>query len=1193
MKLSKNKISLLTISSILSFIPISTFVISCSSKSTSPSSLELEQLVKEQKIVVGIKSSIKMSKKIFVQYQSNLKEMNKILEIQKNETNYEITMELLSSPIYDESKKKLNFNIKLVNLSKQNEEYIFNKSFDFNFSTEKEFVANAAKEINQSIELKKEFKNERIIDLFRKTKTNEDFINWYIDIDKALENVVGLTFKLKIPTQTTSIIKNVPFIKFTYDLFNQDEKLENPTGAIGTPQLKVDNENLKDTFTIIDYKDLNNKNLNLSSELGEMFIRVDQADQIIDLIEINYDFSNKGIVNTLDLSMFKEIVFNSKFGSNFINQIKFNKKGIVKNLVSGTFNGNVLSEIELPKLVINYNADCFDSNVKVIGITSIENFNKYYINQNLYLDKIQTKEELENVLKIISKSQNKLEFNNVYLPTFSILSTLNINFLNDYPLTCNKIIFYDEKFNYEFKWKLSSWVIKEICIPSCIIQISQSNLPFNVQINRDSNPEIKKLINGNTFNYKNIDININGLSKKLWSINIFDVLSNEDLNSISTIIFDEDLKDNIIPNLNNNLFNNKNIIFTSKTKRINPIFYRTIKQNAKLIQRDSALTDDILNSDGQLNLFKFYEKYNINNNQNINEFLVGYEDQIISINMDKVSKIFNSTFAELDWSEITILLDSNIQEIESKAFQNSKIKIEHNNFNPINIGDWAFANSSIRGNLNLEKLENLGEYSFYSSKIEQINFSSKIQIIPRYAFYLCNNLIDINLSNITNISEYSFYNCSKLKNVDLNKTNEIGRYAFSSCTSLTLINLSNVIKLGSFAFNDCFNLENINSIENTNEIGDKVFYGCRKLSTSISFKNNVILGTEIFNNCSSLTTINNFNFDEYDIYKNLFGSSINVIENIQINQHISNEELYKVIGYNTSTQILDMSSKDLEDKKIINYLYLFFKNIIHNNEKFTLNELVLPNQRSINDIFNKVFSNNIVIKKITWNSNDKLMSKSLSNTFNRAQILSLDENFFQGMNTIPANVIDSQYKNLDVNSFNLESVENVRSGAFVNLQNSVQFKNTYSIKVIESRAFNSNCNFEIGIDVQLQEDSFKDEGIVNNPNFNISRRKITSKNIYDQNTKTLDFSSVLEKDLYKYQNLNKYFLDGDVKHLILPKLFKLPADYFNDLGIVETIEFQHRNQVILENAFKGTTILNKPHQTQTHVLLDLDNFFSA
>lgn len=1191
MKLSRNKISLLTISSILSFIPISTFVISCSSKSISHSNLELEQLVEEQKIVVGIKSSIKMSKKIFAQYQTNLKEMNKILEIQKNETNYETAVELLSSPTYDESKKKLNFNIKLVNLSKQNEEYIFNKSFDFNFSTDKEFITNAAKEINQSIELKKEFKNERIIDLFRKTKTNEDFINQYIDINKALENVIGLTFKLKIPTQTTSIIRNVPFIKFTYDLFNQDVKLESPTGAIGTPQLKVDNENLKDTFTIIDYKDLGNKNLNLFSELGEMFIRIDQANQIIDLIEINYDFSNKGIINTLDLSMFKEVIFNSKFGSNLINQIKFNKEGIVRNLVSGTFSGNILSVIELPKVVINYDANCFDSNVKVVGITSIENFNNYYRDQNLYLDKIQTKEELENVLKIISKSQNKLEFNDVYLPTFSILSTLNINFLNDYSLTCNKIIFHNENFNYEFKWRLSSWVIKEIYIPNYIIQISQFNLPLNAQINRDSNIEIKKLINNDTFNYRNIDINVNGLSKKLWSINIFDVLSKEDLNNISTIIFDEDLKDSIIPNLNNDLFNNKNIVFTSTTNRINPIFYRMIKQKAKSIQRNSALTNDILNNNKQLNLFNFYAKYNINNNQNINEFLVGYEDQITTINMDKISKIFNSTFAELDWPGITISLNSNIQEIESKAFQNSKIKIEHNNFSPINIGDWAFANSTIGGNLNLDKLEKLGAYSFYCSKVEQINFSNKIQIIPRYAFYLCNNLIDINLSNIVNISEYAFYSCTKLKNVDLTKTNEIGSFAFSSCTSLTLINLSNVIKLGSFAFSDCLNLDNINSIATANQIGDKVFYGCTKITTSISFKNDAILGNEIFNNCSSLTTINNFNFDKYDIYTNLFGSSINLIKNkIQINQQISNEEIYKAIGYNASTGILDMSLEKFENKKTINYLYLFFKNINHD---FILNELVLPNQNTINDLFNKLLSNNITIKKVTWNSNVKLMSKSLSNTFNRAKILSLDENFFQGMNTIPANVIDDQYKTLNVNVFNLENVVNVRSRAFVNLEKSVQFKNTSYVKVIESRAFNSNCSFEIGVDVQLQEDSFNSQNVVNNPDFKIRRAKITSKNIYIQNTRTLDFSFVLEKDLIKYQNLNKYFLNGDVKHLILPKLFRLPADYFNDLGIVETIEFQQRNQVILENAFKGTTILNKPRQSQTHILLDLDNFFSA
>ena len=80
--------------------------------------------------------------------------------------------------------------------------------------------------------------------------------------------------------------------------------------------------------------------------------------------------------------------------------------------------------------------------------------------------------------------------------------------------------------------------------------------------------------------------------------------------------------------------------------------------------------------------------------------------------------------------------------------------------------------------------------------------------------------------------------------------------------------------------------------------------------------------------------------------------------------------------------------------------------------------------------------------------------------------------------------------------------------------------------------------------------------------------------------------------IHNFQNIYEFLFEEDVNKLILPKLYILPKNLFDNLYGIEEIVFQRENQIILKDTFKNTTIINKPNQNKTSILLDLDNFFN-
>ncbi len=249
------------------------------------------------------------------------------------------------------------------------------------------------------------------------------------------------------------------------------------------------------------------------------------------------------------------------------------------------------------------------------------------------------------------------------------------------------------------------------------------------------------------------------------------------------------------------------------------------------------------------------------------------------------------------------------------------------------------------------------------------------------------------------------------------------------------------------------------------------------------------------------------------------------------------------------------------------------------------------------------FNSSFIIKKISWSDQIyKNITDTLLRKFSNAKIESIDENFFVGATKIPKNYLLST--NLQLSKLNFQGVTLIEDNVFANYQNLICIE-TLDIKSIGSNSFNSTVSFEIGPNVKVKLNSFggaipnqSDNKIIRNKIFDSSSPEFQYYKIYNQQTKVLDFSKIEILNPYDatklipYQNIYEFLFEEDVNKLILPKLYILPKNLFDNLYRIEEIVFQRENQIILKDTFKNTIIINKPNQNKTSILLDLDNFFN-
>ncbi|MBR4025377.1 MAG: leucine-rich repeat domain-containing protein, partial [Mycoplasmataceae bacterium] len=798
---------LFSIFSLSIFSPI--FIVSCSKKNDNNNNddnnnnnvddnlligdKELKQLIIDKKIEVALNQEINISLNYFNNYKSDKNEIIKMFRLKFNDSinQSSFKLEIEQEPVFNEKDNNtISCKFRITNL--ENSKYVIYdwKSSYFNFSTDENYFQEVYENISRSLYLKEEFQETRIIDLFEEKSTilNRDFINTYIDKQRALVNTVGIDYELEIPSQNLKMnLSN--YFRFKLSLFDQKTKqkivLKN-TSVV--PSLNV-NENQKDTFTILNQDDFNQTPTSFitSDHLGKLFIRP-KSKVVEEAVEINVRLQGKVIINELDLSYFKNLVFGPEcdFKRNNITNVFFSEDATITNLNNEIFKNNLIKEINLPNKVINYSNNCFDKNViintKINSIESLDqilDFDNSSTNPNLMLNYLDSEQKLEEFLDFLTRSKitrTNLKFNKIYLPTKFKYSD---NLLNNYRLNCSEVILPTVN---EFTNRFSYWTVEKVHIPSSIIKINKNIFPQSTNVTREFNEEILKLIQN-----KELNLNSFNSSSDIGKLDDYFFSFNSNPLEIQKIIFSKDIIQNFSYSLssdwkfffdNNNILE-KQIVFNELVQKINVDFYNSLKTKNINIERKiySEFEKNGVISQKTLYLEKFY---GINTDvTNFKDYLTGYESYIETINTQNVTTIKESTFDSLDWTNININLDQ-IQQIENRAFYSCD-----------------FLNTEI----NLENLVSIGDYAFYE----------------------CNKIEQITLNNLTSIGNSAFYNCTQLRKIIIPKIKNLSSSAFSNCSNLIEINLENLVSIGDKAFYECNKIEQI-TLNNLTSIGNSTFY---------------------------------------------------------------------------------------------------------------------------------------------------------------------------------------------------------------------------------------------------------------------------------------------------------------------------------------------------------------------------------
>ena len=555
-----------------------------------------------------------------------------------------------------------------------------------------------------------------------------------------------------------------------------------------------------------------------------------------------------------------------------------------------------------------------------------------------------------------------------------------------------------------------------------------------------------------------------------------------------------------------------------------------------------------------------------------------------SLNLSGLTTIEESAFQSNSLSSVT--LGNKLTTIGNSAFQyNSLTAITLPN-SLTTIGTYAFAsNSSLTTVTNNAAITQIPDGLFQSTGLTTFDFAN-ITKIGSSAFSNTKLTGALNLPKLTQIGSSAFSNIPTIKSVQWNpKITEIPDYLFQN-TGLTTFNFSGITKVGSSAFSGS-KLANTIDLSSVKTINNQAF--SNTLITTLKLKNDAEIANDAFSNIATLTSVENFNFQNLKI-EDLFSAE----QISKINFNLNASDLNNLFHYDSQSKKLDLSSLKEWTKEYSNKFKIFLK------DKTEFSEVVLPAVEQPNyELMNLILNSKAIINKLTWKAdNVKTMNFSLGN---RTNIKSLDSEFTLGMSSIPENAFSGLKLNAN-QKLNLNTVTSVGAFAFSG-SNINNFENTSSIKTIAQYAFNYQTQMQLADQIEIDDNAFSatsDQPVLP-PTVTQNKRIIKDEylKIYDPSTKILDFTKADSAGKYfddrskweSYLDIGKYLVRGAVDKIILPPVYVIWERLVDNLSDVKEIVFQKQNQQIVENAFAGTTIKNKPQQNQTNVIFDDAGFF--
>ena len=1289
----------------LKLIPISFFAVtpmvivtSCSNNGTSVSSEfqnHINQLFQENKISFNFKNPI-ITEEIFQKYQNNLEKISKAFEL-KNETDLELNWTI--------EKLTLDQNILKVNiLIKNSDGQIASKTIELNgvFNQKQNYIDGVYRSVQSNLKLKPEYSKTKLLDLFAKTKTEEDIQNLFL-IDDYLDINVELNF-------ASQSINDEEKMKYTIIMRDDQGNILRPS-TVNTFYFQFDND-LVQPVTLLMQSDLRADNNSDNNRIpngyyGKTFLIKDLNDS---KLIFNQSLSSKNITESLDFTNFNEIEFgeNASFFGNKISDLKFNLSAKVSNLKSGLFTGNKIKTVELPLNIDNFNVGAFDSATVIKNLDQIADLKKFYdvTTKTIYLNKVDPNVQepaklIEQMLSLVARSQGgdnqTVDVNLIVLPAFQFntdikIKTKTIEF-NSQVVNKNIKNAADLEFE-EFKTNISKWEIEKISIPDSVILIDEEYLPKNgtTIITRTLNSAVLDLIKTNQLDLKT-KLTLLKTKLNLQSDELFNNLASDSkfldklfysftsqvqqlqtLNKImindtssNTTLSMSDFSNNLkfFKDLNNRNKNSKTVEIDKKYQKIDISGFNYFRSNLKgsniTLIRQKNDSFSWLDQSGKLSISQFQAQFDQSKESEPYKILRGLEEQIKSIDMDGVTTINNNLFYELDFNSTTnkapLQMDlTKVTQIGTAAFYYTR-GLSYTTTSSdkwTSVGAKAFYSSGLTGDLNLSGLTTIEESAFYSNSLSSVSLGNNLTTIGNSAFQY-NSLTSITLpnslktlgtyafafnsslttvtnnaaitqipdglfqstglttfdfTNVTKVGSYAFSGSKLTGALDLSKLTEIGSSAFSNIptitsvqwnpkiteipdslfqnTGLTTFNFSGITKVGSSAFSGS-KLAGTIDLSTVKTINNQAF--SNTAIATLKLKNDAEIANDTFSNIATLTSVENFNFQNLKI-EDLFSAD----QISKINFNVDANLLNTLFHYDQSSKKLDLSKIKLDqwNKEYLNKFKIFLK------DKTSFSEVILPAVEQQNyELMNLILNSNATINKLTWKADNlKIMNFSLAN---RSNIKSLDSEFTLGMNSIP----EHAFSNLQLNGnqkLNLNTVTSVGSFAFwgSNINN---FENTSSIKKIAQYGFNYQAEMQLADEVEIDDYAFSatvDKSVLP-PTVTQNNRikKGEYLKIYDQSTKILDFTKADPAGKYfddrskweSYLDISKYLVRGDVDKIILPPVYVIWTELVDNLSDVKEIVFQKQNQQIMENAFAGTTIKNKPQQNQTNVIYDGDGFF--
>ena len=842
----------------------------------------VDQLFNEAKLSLNFNNPI-MSEDIFNKYKDQYQEIKKGFKLE-NKSDLKLDWQITK---ITEEEKTIKVSI-LVTDGTQNatQTITLNKSFA---SSRQFYIDGVYNQIRQNLQLKPEYEKTKLVDLFSKTKTNQDIMDLFV-----INDYLDVKIELNFLSQT--IDRDEPKLKFNVLVKNQADNQFVPPSNVFQPAYSFKNLDLIQPATLLLQSDLakehdKDSKIPNGSYFGKTFIIKDQAS---DTLVFNRNLVAKKITEKLDFSAFKTVEFGDSalLSGNDITTLSFDLSGTVKNLKANLFKSNQIETVELPANVENFNISAFDESVNISNLNQVPDIKTFYDDQNkiIYLNKVvyktdgdltEAKEQIKQMLNLVARSQSQdrktINVNKIVLPNFNFETPYDLNITTQTiefnSQAINKNLKADQKPLIEkFETDLSRWKIKTINIPASVILINESNLPSSsdenpVTITRELNSNVLDLIKNTTtldlskplsilkdLNYEKTTLIENLASNSMLLDQLFYGFTtpNEQVKKLTKILIKNSSTNNTAF-LSMSNFSYYAKFFTQNATKDTPAktieidqsiekiemsdfssFRSSFKGNGVSVVRKKPTSFTWIDENGTFKLNDFQKD---KSNQDGYKYLSGLEDQIKSIDTSSATKIDNYQFYGLDFS-----------------LSGTRASIEIDLNSVTSIGDYAFYNvDGLTYKMNdSKKWTTVGTYAFYYADLANTIDLSGLTTISDYAFYGNSNVTGVTLStSLTSIGNSAFHSnkITTLNSLPATLTS-IGDYAFAyndlTSTTKSALDLSNVEKIGQWAFASNANLAAVTVGTKLKDISNYAFQNTGL--TSFDFSNVTTIGSSAFSN---------------------------------------------------------------------------------------------------------------------------------------------------------------------------------------------------------------------------------------------------------------------------------------------------------------------------------------------------------